>query len=145
VLAPHRREDAKFGQVRHPAEDLDRAGLDRLVGAHLAGRQGAEYGRWVHYPWSGRLVHLLAEDELRELRSNRNRDKITAEEQAQLRTKQARILESGLRVAAGRGGGTEFDSLREYTVDDEPRPLLHATAASARTQSTPNAWNLRRL
>jgi hypothetical protein len=70
---------------RHPAEDLDRAGLDRLVGAHLAGRQGAEYGRWVHYPWSGRLVHLLAEDEFRELRSNRNRDKITAEEQRRLR------------------------------------------------------------
>jgi uncharacterized protein (DUF58 family) len=49
--------------------------------------------------------------------------------EAQLRTRQARILESGLRVAAGRGGGTEFDSLREYTVDDEPRRIDWAATA----------------
>jgi uncharacterized protein (DUF58 family) len=50
-------------------------------------------------------------------------------QEAQLRTKQARILESGLRTAAGRGGGTEFDSLREYTVDDEPRRIDWAATA----------------
>ena len=41
--------------------------------------------------------------------------------------------------------GDEVDDDDAPPVDDEPRPLLHATAASARTQSTPNAWNLRRL
>jgi hypothetical protein len=70
---------------RHPAEDLDRAALDRHVAAHLAGRHGADHGRWIYYPWSGRLVHLLPANEFRELRSNRNRDKITREEQRRLR------------------------------------------------------------
>lgn len=40
-------------------------------------------------------------------------------EEAELRITNARVLEVGLRSAAGRGGGTEFDQLREYTVDDE--------------------------
>ncbi|HEX6840146.1 MAG TPA: Rv1355c family protein [Stellaceae bacterium] len=81
---------------RHPAEDPDRAALERHVAAHLGGRSSAEHGRWIHYPWSGRLVHLLPEDEFRELRSNRNRDKITADEQRRLR--QGRIGVVGLSV-----------------------------------------------
>ncbi|MEX0659867.1 MAG: DUF58 domain-containing protein [Egibacteraceae bacterium] len=40
-------------------------------------------------------------------------------EEAELRITRARILDVGLRSAAGRGGGTEFDQLREYTIDDE--------------------------
>ncbi|MCA9494886.1 MAG: Rv1355c family protein, partial [Myxococcales bacterium] len=43
------------------------------------------YGRWVHFPWSGRLVHVLPEAEYRELRTSRNRNKITDEEQERLR------------------------------------------------------------
>jgi len=38
---------------------------------------------------------------------------------AELRIDRARILEVGLRSAKGRGGGTDFDQLREYSVDDE--------------------------
>ncbi|HVF13281.1 MAG TPA: DUF58 domain-containing protein [Acidimicrobiales bacterium] len=44
-------------------------------------------------------------------------------EEAELRIDRARILEIGLRSAPGRGGGTEFDQLREYTVDDEFRRI----------------------
>lgn len=40
-------------------------------------------------------------------------------DEAELRITRAHILDVGLRSAAGRGGGTEFDQLREYTVDDE--------------------------
>ncbi|MEL7208912.1 MAG: DUF58 domain-containing protein, partial [Actinomycetota bacterium] len=40
-------------------------------------------------------------------------------EEAELRIDKARLLEVGLRSAKGRGGGTDFDQLREYTVDDE--------------------------
>ncbi len=32
--------------------------------AYLAGRQAVEYGRWVHYPWSARLVHVLPHAQL---------------------------------------------------------------------------------
>ena len=37
----------------------------------------------------------------------------------------------GLRSAQGRGGGTEFDSLRDYSVDDEFRRIDWAATARA--------------
>jgi uncharacterized protein (DUF58 family) len=52
-------------------------------------------------------------------------------DEAELRINKARILEVGLRSAQGRGGGTEFDQLREYSVDDEFRRI--DWAATART------------
>jgi uncharacterized protein (DUF58 family) len=51
--------------------------------------------------------------------------------EAELRIERARILEVGLRSARGRGGGTEFDQLREYGVDDESRRI--DWSATART------------
>jgi uncharacterized protein (DUF58 family) len=53
-------------------------------------------------------------------------------DEAELRIDKARILEVGLRSAQGRGGGTEFDSLREYGVDDEFRRMDWAATARAR-------------
>lgn len=52
-------------------------------------------------------------------------------EEAELRIDRARILEVGLRSAKGRGGGTEFDQLREYTVDDESSRIDWAATARA--------------
>jgi len=51
--------------------------------------------------------------------------------EAELRVQRARLLEVGLRSAQGRGGGTEFDALREYTVDDEVRRMDWAATARA--------------
>ena len=45
--------------------------------------------------------------------------------------RRARRQEVGLRTAQGRGGGTEFDQLRDYTPDDESRRI--DWAATART------------
>jgi uncharacterized protein (DUF58 family) len=53
-------------------------------------------------------------------------------DEAELRVNKARILEVGLRSAQGRGGGTEFDSLREYGVDDEFRRIDWAATARSR-------------
>ena len=54
-------------------------------------------------------------------------------QEAELRIDRARILEVGLRSARGQGGGTEFDSLREYGVDDETRRIdWSATARTTR-------------
>lgn len=58
--------------------------LDALVREFLDGRTLDEYGNWAYFPWSGRLVHLLPPEEYRELRLDRNRNKITREEQARL-------------------------------------------------------------
>ena len=43
------------------------------------------FGTWVYFPWRGTLVHLLPKDLYHELRTNRNRNKITDEEQKRLR------------------------------------------------------------
>jgi uncharacterized protein (DUF58 family) len=51
--------------------------------------------------------------------------------EAELRITRARILEVGMRSAQGRGGGTEFEQLREWTPDDEFRRV--DWAATART------------
>lgn len=63
-----------------------------LVNKHLAGMDILEYGVWVYYPWSQRLVHLLDEDEFVEVRTNRNRYKITREEQNKLKQKKIGIV-----------------------------------------------------
>jgi uncharacterized protein (DUF58 family) len=52
-------------------------------------------------------------------------------EEAELRITRARILEIGLRSARGRGGGTEFDQLREYGIDDDVRRIDWAATARA--------------
>ncbi len=52
-----------------------------------------------------------------------------SKQEAELRIDRARLLEVGLRSAAGRGGGTEFDQLRDYTVDDEFRRIDWAASA----------------
>jgi len=53
-------------------------------------------------------------------------------DEAELRLSRSRVLQVGLRAAQGRGGGTEFDSLREYSVDDEFRRIDWAATARAR-------------
>ncbi|MDQ1402451.1 MAG: hypothetical protein QOG03_767 [Actinomycetota bacterium] len=50
-------------------------------------------------------------------------------DEAELRINRARVLEVGLRSAQGRGGGTEFDQLRDYTPDDEFRRIDWAATA----------------
>jgi uncharacterized protein (DUF58 family) len=54
--------------------------------------------------------------------------------EAELRIDRSRMLEVGARSAQGHGGGTEFDTLREYSVDDDVRRIdWAATARTART------------
>jgi uncharacterized protein (DUF58 family) len=56
-----------------------------------------------------------------------------SKDEAELRINRARVLEIGLRSAQGRGGGTEFESLRDYSADDEFRRVdWPATARSGR-------------
>ena len=51
-----------------------------------------KYGVWAYYSWSKRLVHLLPKEAFIELRTNRNKLKITAEEQNLLATKKVGII-----------------------------------------------------
>ena len=54
-----------------------------------------------------------------------------SKDEAELRINRARVLEVGLRSAQGRGGGTEFESLREYSTDDEFRRVDWSATARA--------------
>ena len=77
---------------RHPSVKLKDADYKVLIPKHLADCPIDEYGVWVYYPWSQRLVHLLDETEFIDIRTNRNKYKITVEEQALLATKKIGII-----------------------------------------------------
>ncbi|HYD21604.1 MAG TPA: Rv1355c family protein [Flavipsychrobacter sp.] len=63
-----------------------------LIRAHVNDVELNEYGVWVYFPWRNTLVHLLDEDEFVEVRTNRNRYKISREEQEILKTKKIGII-----------------------------------------------------
>lgn len=79
-----REQLAGLVDVRDPS--VKRSGSDqaRAIEEMTGGVPLEFYGRWVLYPWSHRLVHVLPEDEFRELRTSTNRNKISAEEQGKL-------------------------------------------------------------
>jgi molybdopterin/thiamine biosynthesis adenylyltransferase/nitroreductase len=106
-------------QSRHPERKLTAAELDSLTGEHLRGVALDEYGVWAYYPWSRRLVHLLEEDEFAELRTNRNRYKITPAEQTELASKRIGIigLSVGQSVAAVLALERSFGELRVADFD----------------------------
>src|ERR1700753_1468715 len=79
-------------RARHPARRLTESELRELTLIELESRPIAEYGVWVFYPWSRRLVHLLDEPDFVELRTNRNCYKITPEEQKTLATRRVGVV-----------------------------------------------------
>ena len=105
----------------HPREGTGPAERAALARAHVAGRSLHSYGRWVHYPWSNRLVHVLPPDEFAHLRGDRNRYRITAAEQDYLRTLtigvvglsvgQATALTMSTEGVGGRFRLADFDAL----------------------------------
>ncbi len=69
---------------RLPSQRFTPGERDELIRAHLGDTPPSEYGTWVFYPWSRRLVHVLPEPEYRELRHCRNLYKINRREQVTL-------------------------------------------------------------
>lgn len=84
-------------ETRDPTGSKDARALASRVAGWL-GDAPLEKGRWAWYPWSRRLVHVLPEAEFRELRTSRNRNKITLAEQDRLR--QLRIGIVGLSIGS---------------------------------------------
>ncbi len=78
------RQLAELMAARDPAVSGSDAELDRRIRLHLAGRELTRYGTFVWYPWSGVLVRALPAAEFGELRTDRNRNKITRAEQRRL-------------------------------------------------------------
>lgn len=79
-------------KTRSPSRRLTDAAAKELIPALLGETAIDDYGVWVYYAWSRRLVHLLDEAEFIELRTNRNKYKLTPEEQAKLSTKRVGVV-----------------------------------------------------
>lgn len=77
---------------RNPTIKISKEAYPEYIKKHLNGTNISEYGVWVYYPWSQRLVHLLDEEEYTELRTSANRNKITTEEQKILATKKVGVI-----------------------------------------------------
>lgn len=72
---------------QNPKEKFTPEKFKRKIIEHLDGTPIDDYGVWVYYPWSNRLVHLLDREEFIEVRTNRNHYKITPEEEEILQQK----------------------------------------------------------
>lgn len=51
---------------------------------HYGDKPSWQLGSWVYYPWRQELIHVLAEEDFNRLRTIRNRDLITEDEQRQM-------------------------------------------------------------
>jgi len=76
----------------NPTKKLTEADYNTAIEEHLKGTDLSRYGVWVYYSWNKTLVHLLDEEEFIEVRTNRNRYKITNEEQSELRKKRIGVI-----------------------------------------------------
>ena len=77
---------------RNPKKKLTPNETTALIEDHLKGTRIDDYGTWVYYPWSNRLVHVLNEKEFIEVRTNRNHYKITPKEEKILATKKIGVI-----------------------------------------------------
>ena len=87
---------ADLADARSAGRRLDDRARARVVEEITAGEALSRYGRWVYFPWHREVVRLLPPDAFHELRTDRNRHRITAADQLRLRGR--RIAVAGLSV-----------------------------------------------
>jgi hypothetical protein len=79
-------------QLRSPNKIFTNQELEKKVQKHIKDTPIEKYGIWVYYTWINKLVHILDEKEFIEVRTNRNKNKITEEEQLILKSKKIGII-----------------------------------------------------
>ncbi len=77
---------------RNPKQRLSDEDYHKLISKHLNDCEPDNYGVWVFYPWSGRMVHMLDSEEFIDLRTSANRHKITTAERDLLGTKKVGVI-----------------------------------------------------
>jgi molybdopterin/thiamine biosynthesis adenylyltransferase len=113
---------------------------------HLAGGDPLLHGVWVYYPWSHKLVHLLDEEEFALVRTDRNRNKITREEQAVLATKKVGVigLSVGQSVALTMALERGFGEIRLADFDTLDLSNLNRIRSGVHEMGTPKVINTAR-
>jgi tRNA A37 threonylcarbamoyladenosine dehydratase len=82
----------EYIKFRNPDKKFSAEELESLAKTHTNNIPLEEYGVWVYYPWSNRLVHILDEEEFVEVRTSRNQYKITREERDLLAKKKIGVI-----------------------------------------------------
>ncbi len=106
---------------QNPGKPLNDADYERIIDDKLNNKPAEEYGVWVYYPWSAKMVHLLDREEFIDLRTSANRQKITTAERDLLATKKIGVIglsvgqSVSMTLAMERGCGelrlADFDTL----------------------------------
>ena len=115
-----RSQLSELVKSRKPAFTLSPEEIENDVNQHLAGSSIEKFGVWVYYPWSERLVHIPDKKEFIELRTNRNKYKITDEEEELLSNKIVGVvgLSVGQSVSLTMAIERTFGELRIADFDD---------------------------
>ena len=74
-------------KLKNPKLTLSAEETEGLIAEELNGSSKDDYGVWVYYPWSRKLIHILSEKDFIAVRTNRNQYKLTVEEQTYLSDK----------------------------------------------------------
>lgn len=82
----------EFIRIKTPYIKFSKEELKQEALKHIAPLTIDEYGVWVYYPWSNRLVHIPDEVEFIEIRTSRNQFKITKEEREILSKKKIGVI-----------------------------------------------------
>lgn len=91
VIDRYAHQVREWVKLHHVGQGKSDAELDELCSQEL-GQAPERHGVWVHYPWNRTLIHLLSEERFTEVRTDRNRNKITTEEQHRLSRKRVGIV-----------------------------------------------------
>ena len=74
----------ELNKIRNPHEKISAEEQELYYKKWTSEIDSVSYGLYIYYPWSNKLVHTVPKDEFIELRTSRNKHKITAEEQTKL-------------------------------------------------------------
>jgi molybdopterin/thiamine biosynthesis adenylyltransferase/nitroreductase len=79
-------------KIRSPKQRLTSDDTQALYASWISGKDPAQEGVWVYYPWLNKMIHILDQEEFIELRTSRNQFKITPAEQTGLFGKKIGII-----------------------------------------------------
>jgi len=79
-------------KYKHPSQKFSTNELEIQTKNFIGNSDIDEYGVWVYFPWSNRIVHILDRDEFIDLRTSRNQYKITRAEREILAKKKIGVI-----------------------------------------------------
>ena len=129
-------------KLRHPSKQLSQHELEKYSEEYINNDDPDRAGVWVYYPWSQRLVHLLDQEDFIAVRTNRNKNKITLEEQQTLQKKKAGVigLSVGQSVALTMAMERTCGEIRIADFDTLDLSNLNRIRAGIHNLNLPKVW-----